>query len=148
MSVENMLPQAAVVFVFVGNLMIGGFWVENRVKESPVEARPAYDDGRYPDPVRPGEDVMLNWIFNKKVDCDGQFSRVWNGENGAHIAEPFRPSTLGITGGPIPLNAPTTIPKPMPDGNLELKIHGYIECDGMKKESYHSEIMRFVVVND
>ena len=79
-------------------------------------------------PVHPGETVTLEWHITKRVDCPGEFSRVWIGANGFRMVEAQRHSSMPASPYENIYRIPTEIPTLAPIGNLELHINGQYNC--------------------
>jgi hypothetical protein len=146
MSKDNILIAGSAVIAWVGAALSGGIIFENS-GEPPISAYPAYEDSYYPNKVSPGEEVIPDWMFNKRLDCPGKYARVWDADNGFHIPEGYRASAIGKTDGFISIHTPTTIPSKAPNGVVSLQIYGQVECPGMKPKPYTSEVMYFIVEN-
>lgn len=84
-------------------------------------------------PVHAGETIRLEWNILKRRDCPGEFSRVWEGENGFHLVEAQRRSSMPRTKEYKRYRIPTEIPSLAPLGRLDLYIKGEYNCpDGVQ----------------
>ena len=81
-------------------------------------------------PVHPGDTITLEWHIIKRVDCPGEFSRVWIGANGFRAVEAQRHSSIPVSSDEEIYRIPTEIPTLAPIGNLELYINGEYNCAG------------------
>ena len=79
-------------------------------------------------PVHPGETISLEWHIIKRVDCPGEFSRVWVGANGFRVVEAERHSSIPMGEAETVYRIPTEVPTLAPVGNLELYIEGVYNC--------------------
>lgn len=79
-------------------------------------------------PVHPGGRVIVNWTLHKRMDCHGQDSRHWRGENGFYLRGPSGETGLPQTDEPQHYSIPTDIPREAPPGALQLEIIGQYEC--------------------
>ena len=87
-------------------------------------------------PVHPGETITLEWHIIKRVDCPGEFSRVWVGSNGFRVVEAERHSSIPMSEAETVYRIPTEIPTLAPVGNIELYIEGVYNCpDGPRHYS-------------
>ena len=85
--------------------------------------------GVYMKPVIAGETVIIDWTITKRVDCPGELSRVWAGDNGFYMVEPQRKSGLPTTDAPREYHIQTKVPELAPAGNLLLSIKGVYTCE-------------------
>lgn len=79
-------------------------------------------------PVHAGQTITVPWLITKRVNCQGATARVWSGQSGFSMTEPFRPSSLPAVEGPVNYAIQTTIPVLAPVGAIELRVVGYFEC--------------------
>ena len=84
----------------------------------------------------PGQNIMVEWTLVKRTECPGQAGRVWDGENNFHLAEVMRPTGISATYEETVYNIPTDIPEMIPPGHAGLKIKGYYQCEGEKKQNF------------
>lgn len=127
MNLPEMLVPVAAITSMVSALIGGGTLISQRVAEPPVIASASYDK-----PVMPGETILLGWTIDKRLDCGGQNSRVWDGQDGFHLSEPLMAAGLGKTDGPKKFVIPTKVPRRAPPGALTLSIVGSYDCPGLK----------------
>jgi len=88
--------------------------------------------GYYSEPVHPGETVIVRWEIRKRTDCNGLYSRVWEGEDYFSMVEAVR--TVNLPKGAGTYYIPTRIPDETPEGQVRLKIKGYYDCDVKNQE--------------
>lgn len=82
------------------------------------------------EPVRAGDEALVEWVIHKQTDCPGWNSRVWNGQNGFHLTEEKMPTTLPRTSSAREYIIPTKVPGYAPPGELSLTIVGEYICPG------------------
>lgn len=89
-----------------------------------------------PDIVEPGGEYAFRWTITKRTNCPGVNARVWTGENGFHLAEVYRPTSIPASDVPVSYVVPTMIPQGVPAGRLEMSIRGEYQCPGRPVQTF------------
>lgn len=97
----------------------------------------------YSEPVRAGEIVLVDWEIEKRTDCPGETSRIWQGQQNFHLTEPQQITSLPK--GKISPSIQTKIPELAPSGELLLFIGGYYQCTGSARVSFRLGPVEFKV---
>lgn len=121
--------------VFAAAMSISGMFYT--VAQSAYQyARPSIVEGvgAYHSPVTAGETVLIDWMITKRIDCPGQSSRVWSGENGFSMSESMRPTKMPVGTGTYKVE--TKIPDEAPEGDLKMTVSGYFECPHRDREYF------------
>lgn len=105
---------------------------------------PIIGSGVATEPVRAGSVTLVSWTLDKKTECPGQNSRVWDGVNDFHLTEPAQISSLPE--GKISPMIETRIPELAPPGVLELRIKGFYQCDTGGKMRFELGPVLFEVI--
>jgi len=101
--------------------------------------------GRVAGPVSPGSIVAVDWTIIKRTNCPGVNARVWQGQNGFHLTEEFRPAALPQTTNPTSYRIETRVPDLAPPGDLSMTIEGVYQCPGGAKFSFSLGPVNMVV---
>lgn len=82
--------------------------------------------GEVSGPVVAGQQANIKWHVDKRTPCDGTISRVWTGENGFSLTEPYRDSMLPEGRGVYII--PAMVPELAPPGSLSLSLMVRYDC--------------------
>jgi hypothetical protein len=97
----------------------------------------------YSEPVVPGEIVLVPWAITKRTECPGETSRVWDGQGNFHLTEPKQATALPA--GTITPNIQTKVPEMAPAGGLQLRIVGFFQCEGERRQDFALGPVTFTV---
>jgi hypothetical protein len=96
--------------------------------DSVIQGPPIIGEGHVKIAVVAGDTHMVYWKIHKKQKCLGENSRVWSGQEGFYLSEPYRSNGLPKTTDIRHYVIPTEIPAQAPEGALEMRIEGYVDC--------------------
>lgn len=141
MNADAIIPPAAAIVSIIGVLVTGGSVVKTTVQGPLYEASAVYERE-----VRAGETILPMWKIQKRTDCPGENSRIWDGADGFHLAEPHMFNGLPRMDEPKSIVIPTKVPDLAPPGDLELHVVGFVQCEGMKRQYFSLGPLRLTVV--
>lgn len=127
--------QAILVTAFVVQGVTGGIMGAKVLVDAKLP--PAVEgSGYFSGTAMPGESIPVLWQIVKRTECPGLNSRSWDGEDGFHITETLKPTSLPTTDGFVEYLIETKVPDLAPPGELRLTIKGWYECPGADKEPF------------